>query len=186
MNENVSSSKNFDHRPLKAPSTLMFVNDFSKIFPVYKQARMKASLFFGWQGSKNLIPASDNLRECWWQNVLKQSITLGHAQPPHIVGQDETTNLVIKSCAGWSSQLFNQKGSFNTVPNVRIDVEIKCIFSPAHKINVCGLTESWESTHKFQPWSANLSSLCPEDRSSCTNEHQEKPFLKCVCGEALG
>lgn len=103
VNENVSSSGNFDHRPLTAPSTLMFINDFSKIFPVYKQARTKGSGFFGWQSIKNLIPASDNLPQCWWQNVLKQSVTLGHAQPPHIVGQDETTNLVIKSCAGWSS-----------------------------------------------------------------------------------
>lgn len=65
MKENVSGSGNFDHKPLKAPLTLMFVNDFSKIFPVYKQASMKASPFFGWQSSKNLIPVPNNLREFW-------------------------------------------------------------------------------------------------------------------------
>jgi hypothetical protein len=29
------------------------------------------------------------------------------------------------------------------VPNVRIDVEIKCIPSPLHKINVCAIAEHW-------------------------------------------
>lgn len=46
VNENVNGSGNFDHKPLKAPPTLMYGNDFSKIFPVHEQARMKASHFF--------------------------------------------------------------------------------------------------------------------------------------------
>lgn len=46
MSENISGSGNFDHKPLKAGLTLVFVNDPSKLFPVYKQARMEANHFF--------------------------------------------------------------------------------------------------------------------------------------------
>lgn len=47
--------------------------------------------------------------------------------------------------------LFNQEGSFNTVPNVRIDVEIKCISSPLRETNVCGKTEHWGEHTRIQP-----------------------------------
>lgn len=51
VNENVSGSGKFDHRPLKAPLTLAFLNDFSKTLPVYQQARREliASLMTEWQ-----------------------------------------------------------------------------------------------------------------------------------------
>lgn len=41
VNENVSGFGKFEHKPLKAPLTLVFLNDFSKILLVYKQARME-------------------------------------------------------------------------------------------------------------------------------------------------
>lgn len=51
VNENVSGSGKFDHKPLKAPLTLTFLNDFSKTLPVYQQARREliASLMTEWQ-----------------------------------------------------------------------------------------------------------------------------------------
>jgi hypothetical protein len=41
VNENVTGSGKFDHKPLQAPLTLMFLNDFSKILLGYKQTRME-------------------------------------------------------------------------------------------------------------------------------------------------
>lgn len=83
--------------------------------------------------------------------------------------------------------MFNQKGSFNTVPNVRIDVEIKCISSPLHMINVCAIAEHWgECAYISATVSKPLFPLLRREELALTNEHQEKQRLKCVCREASG
>ena len=80
-------------------------------------------------------------------------------------------------------QLFNQKGSFNTVPNVRIDVEIKCVSSPPHKINVCAIAERWrECAYISATVSKPLLPLLRREELALTNVHQEKRGLVCLWG----
>lgn len=88
---------------------------------------------------------------------------------------DKTTNLVIKSCVVWAASCLIKKSSFNTVPNLKDDTEIKCVFFPPHAKWMCvpgRLTMNLSHDRK------NHSFPYPDEKPASANEQWEEQSSK--------